>query len=718
MVLCDNSHLCNEWALSDLKLDLYRNLLETNLEISVPDFYTRDQLHEILKMFKIYKTKFPATNPGDLVAIFNDEDFVDIKDSNGVLLFGREYCLAPCAICNIAVADGDGKLGQGLNCSGCSRWFHNHCNVEPLSNEAFLCLSDSPEYVRVVCPHCLVGERNLADSVNSVNSELECIKTNFSNEFQTVKQSIADLSISIKKVLNDDICHFSDISSKLDNVSDLKSLFSSHNLQCVKSYNLIADKVIKELQGNKEDQPKKSSITVLQLSVQEIERNLKELDKKMVPGDSFIEDTISGLKDSINSAAETIADLERSLNATTASYEAALDTVVSQANRLDSLDISALTSTLTLSMEDVSNRIKQEVLLPSTVDEFAGKVADLIPSKMELKSVTITEQNSLKLDSDNSCSGKCVTKIEAKLDDIIGCFSSDSGLKELTPTATPWSSVTSKKPTALKGGTVTTSPKGMNTPKQHSEAKHLKNEMDVKKTITIGNVNDSSISNSAKIKSAFNKCFPRMEIIHCKRAINGFILVEVDTAENARKVVRDWDGSKFFKIGTGGNTYVHLLEDARAKAIIEDVDKELTDEFLTEEVQKLFPNASARRFKNKYGPTHVVLLTFTSKADLEKASEERLLIGNTIYRTRTYEVKKKLTQCYKCFSFNHIARNCAKNRVCPFCCGYHEEKDCEIKKNNETNKFKCVNCDGNHSAVSKECNVYKKVVTSREKYND
>ena len=161
-----------------------------------------------------------------------------------------------------------------------------------------------------------------------------------------------------------------------------------------------------------------------------------------------------------------------------------------------------------------------------------------------------------------------------------------------------------------------------------------------------------------------------MEIIHCKRAINGFILIEIDTIENAQKVVREWDGKKYFNQEHGKDTFAQILENARAKAIIEHVDEAFSDTFVTQEVQKTFgPKVTARRFRNKFGPTHIVLLNFESRDELDKANDTKIPIGNVIFRVRPYEQRPRLIQRYNCNKFNHIARNCsARTRTCAYCC--------------------------------------------------
>lgn len=731
---------CSYVSLSDLTLNLYRNILLSHFEIDIPETYSRDHIHSLLKILKIYKNRFGTSDPGDLLAIFKGDDFVNIKNTSGTLMFGKDYCIAPCAICNIAVTDGVGKLGQGLNCSGCGRWFHNNCNNEPLTPDAFTFLSESPDYVRVVCPGCYVSEKNLANSVESLSSEFKIMKNDFDGQFDVLKSCMSDLTNFVKSIPIDYPCSCAEMATKLDNFSKTESaVISNHVSNCENAQKSLSEKL-------KEIEVPSNILADLQLSVFTIQKDMCELSSNFHTSDSedlvkkvisSTEDVVSELKESVETTNKSISELGHNLKTSTVSYEAALDTVVNQANRLDTIDFQAIASNIASVQHDSSNMLDQVVFQETVINSVTEKVVQGINSALSAQSTKNDEKLSSNTEylneihtkinqlsqisgynSDEICSGNCVTAMQTKLDSIISKAPAGEILPVESTSESGWSTVVSRKsPITIANGSVTQSAKSTAKNRPTAPSKQTKNDMDTKKTISIGNVNDSSISNSAKIKSQFNKCFPRMEIIHCKRAINGFILVEVDTPEIAKNVIQNWKGSEFFNNGTGGDTYVHLLEDVRAKAIIQDVDKDLTEEFMTKEIQNNYPNATTKRLRNKSGPTHVVLLTFSSKADMERAQNEKLAIGNTIYRTRPYEVRRKLIQCYQCYSFNHIARNCTKPRVCPFCSGSHKENECEMKINNETDKFTCTNCKGNHSALSKECNVYKKFASNMENHD-
>lgn len=70
--------------------------------------------------------------------------------------------------------------------------------------------------------------------------------------------------------------------------------------------------------------------------------------------------------------------------------------------------------------------------------------------------------------------------------------------------------------------------------------------------------------------------------------------------------------------------------------------------------------------------------------------------------------KKLVTQCFKCQSFGHIAKNCFKNEICANCADKHNTKECSNPKN-----YKCANCSGPHPSYDTECQHYKKIIAAK-----
>lgn len=77
-------------------------------------------------------------------------------------------------------------------------------------------------------------------------------------------------------------------------------------------------------------------------------------------------------------------------------------------------------------------------------------------------------------------------------------------------------------------------------------------------------------------------------------------------------------------------------------------------------------------------------------------------------------------RCYNCWGFYHIAKNCTRPITCSKCTGDHKDNDCKTKKE------KCVNCmyknkaynlkvNKDHSALSRECPTFKKLLEEEKK---
>ena len=64
----------------------------------------------------------------------------------------------------------------------------------------------------------------------------------------------------------------------------------------------------------------------------------------------------------------------------------------------------------------------------------------------------------------------------------------------------------------------------------------------------------------------------------------------------------------------------------------------------------------------------------------------------------------KLLRCFKCNRFGHTSTNYRGKERCSECGGDHKIENWQIAN------AKCVNCNGNHSASSKECPRYQKEV--------
>ena len=90
----------------------------------------------------------------------------------------------------------------------------------------------------------------------------------------------------------------------------------------------------------------------------------------------------------------------------------------------------------------------------------------------------------------------------------------------------------------------------------------------------------------------------------------------------------------------------------------------------------------------------------TTEIKLKKAG---IYLEYMRYKVEDYIRPIRVLQCHNCNKFNHKARECQNEQACLKCGENHSYKQCNVMKD----KLRCVNCNGNHAATSKECLQYK-----------
>lgn len=94
-------------------------------------------------------------------------------------------------------------------------------------------------------------------------------------------------------------------------------------------------------------------------------------------------------------------------------------------------------------------------------------------------------------------------------------------------------------------------------------------------------------------------------------------------------------------------------------------------------------------------PTTTIAITFST-------SVLPMHVYLKLYRYEVTEYVPPLIQCYKCFKFNHSAKVCRGSQMCSCCAGNHFYKECDSKT------IKCINCGGDHLAISRDCPIKQK----------
>ena len=97
------------------------------------------------------------------------------------------------------------------------------------------------------------------------------------------------------------------------------------------------------------------------------------------------------------------------------------------------------------------------------------------------------------------------------------------------------------------------------------------------------------------------------------------------------------------------------------------------------------------------------MIIFTLKND---EVPDYLYIDRERFRLRTF--KERPLQCFKCFGFGHSSKACAREQLCAVCSLKKHEGEC-------SDPVMCINCKGNHSARSKDCQTFKRELAAVEK---
>lgn len=132
-----------------------------------------------------------------------------------------------------------------------------------------------------------------------------------------------------------------------------------------------------------------------------------------------------------------------------------------------------------------------------------------------------------------------------------------------------------------------------------------------------------------------------------------------------------------------------------------------TVEEIVEELKTNFnctPSKVIRFSRNKEINMPIVLVLLPkTRENFEFIKKKRLdnflhLSGITVEKCRP---NSKVLQCYTCQNFFHGSKTCFLDPRCVICAEAHNTKDCPIPK--ESNKVKCCNCGGNHTASYGGC---------------
>ena len=85
---------------------------------------------------------------------------------------------------------------------------------------------------------------------------------------------------------------------------------------------------------------------------------------------------------------------------------------------------------------------------------------------------------------------------------------------------------------------------------------------------------------------------------------------------------------------------------------------------------------------------------------------ERLVEDAELKLCELFAKECRAMQCFKCYSYGHMAHSCKKEIACGYCGKNHTTHSCTVETKAE--QHKCVNCKENHTTWSQKCKIRQK----------
>ena len=122
-----------------------------------------------------------------------------------------------------------------------------------------------------------------------------------------------------------------------------------------------------------------------------------------------------------------------------------------------------------------------------------------------------------------------------------------------------------------------------------------------------------------------------------------------------------------------------------------------------------------RRPRDHHSPTkHNSVIVYMDNAEAaDKCIKTGFYINHARYMPEKYTPQLRITQCFNCQAYGHLASQCKHKPACGKCGGEHTTRECNSVE------FSCIGCGGDHPAWHHECpkriEVSKKRAETRRK---
>ena len=219
-----------------------------------------------------------------------------------------------------------------------------------------------------------------------------------------------------------------------------------------------------------------------------------------------------------------------------------------------------------------------------------------------------------------------------------------------------------------------------------------------------------------KLQKEIKRCKPSIKILNAYVNNKDQLIIRTNCEESDRILQEDWSADAFTygikKINSTPKFFIALHN----LNTVFDVDDIENKEYMLENYKITNMMRITKKSINK--PLDLVKAivcdydTFKSITDAKK-----IVIGCSRIRVSPWKFDIRPDQCFHCQKMGHFAEKCPdkfKKPTCLKCAKNHHHSDCPLNKNNDQSKYRCANCNGNHAACSKSCEVLKKEVERKK----
>ena len=164
----------NELKLTELSVKQFTSLLgKFQLEPNRDDDW--DKCWSLIKCSKTFNKYFSMYDAENITVSIKQSKIIGLNSDDNKVKWSINEGRWPCSVCRSEVTNAKNKNGEGLQCTLCHDWFHNHCTAQPMTKALYEAISASPEitYLKIFCPTCV----NLSNKVRDLNSAIECLST-------------------------------------------------------------------------------------------------------------------------------------------------------------------------------------------------------------------------------------------------------------------------------------------------------------------------------------------------------------------------------------------------------------------------------------------------------------------------------------------------------------------------------------------------------------